>query len=366
MKGVFKLFVFSLMPLLFLLAIGEVYCRVRLSYSMKDNFYLLSPLFENKYKARQEKKGEELKKASTFEYKISRFGTYYKLKSGIQDSATINSLGFRGNEFSPLKKKGTVRIFCIGESSTFGAGSPDDWTWPARLQFYLNKRQGGFEVINSAFSSYSSSDYISLIKNELINYSPDIFIVYAGVNNLRDFESTPIITNLTKIHNFLYYRWSMLYTLLSEKLCLILDNSPFPRTVNSINQTKAIDGYINDIENIINIGKNNKIRLIFVRQMLNNQKDLFADDILPLEMSREALRWRRIEHYADSALFYYQNEMMKRLKELCKKYNIEFIDPRGEFYDEIVDNNVDLFIDFVHLTPKGNDLLGRLISEKLF
>ena len=38
------------------------------------------------------------------------------------DSITVNSLGFRGTEFSEIKPDDTYRIFMVGGSTMFGAG----------------------------------------------------------------------------------------------------------------------------------------------------------------------------------------------------------------------------------------------------
>src|SRR5262245_55041082 len=52
----------------------------------------------------------------------------------------INSLGFRGNEFTLEKKPGTVRVLCLGDSYTFGPYVEDDRTFPAMVERALNER----------------------------------------------------------------------------------------------------------------------------------------------------------------------------------------------------------------------------------
>ncbi|MCH2405791.1 MAG: hypothetical protein MK200_06320, partial [Nitrosopumilus sp.] len=68
------------------------------------------------------------------------------------ESITINSLGFRGAEFSNIKPLNTYRIFMVGGSTMFGAGATsDETTIPGYLQQFLNEKDFGFdiEVINS-------------------------------------------------------------------------------------------------------------------------------------------------------------------------------------------------------------------------
>ena len=51
------------------------------------------------------------------------------------DSIIINSLGFRGHEFSEIKPPNTYRIFMVGGSTMFGSGaSSDETTIPGILQ----------------------------------------------------------------------------------------------------------------------------------------------------------------------------------------------------------------------------------------
>src|SRR5262249_41299894 len=58
----------------------------------------------------------------------------YELK-GARLDITINSLGFRGDEFERNKPPRTVRIACLGASTTFCAEvSHNHRTWPHRLQ----------------------------------------------------------------------------------------------------------------------------------------------------------------------------------------------------------------------------------------
>ena len=63
------------------------------------------------------------------------------------DSITINTLGFRGGEFSEIKPSDTYRIFMVGGSTMFGAGATsDDTTIPGYLQQLLNEKDFGFDI----------------------------------------------------------------------------------------------------------------------------------------------------------------------------------------------------------------------------
>jgi len=104
------------------------------------------------------------------------------------ESITINSLGFRGAEFSNIKPLNTYRIFMVGGSTMFGAGATsDETTIPGYLQQFLNEKDFGFdiEVINSGIQGADSNTESKLIEQKLVRFSPDLIIIYDGMNDLR-------------------------------------------------------------------------------------------------------------------------------------------------------------------------------------
>ena len=98
----------------------------------------------------------------------------------------INIEGFRGPEITKDKPENTFRVFVVGGSSTLGVGVLDNETSSAYLQEEYNKAGLGFnvEVINAGISSAWSATETSMIKERLVNYDPDLIIVYDGWNDL--------------------------------------------------------------------------------------------------------------------------------------------------------------------------------------
>ena len=104
------------------------------------------------------------------------------------DEININSLGFRGDEFSKIKPDKTYRIFVVGSSPVFGYGATsDETTISGFMQEFLNGKDFGFdiEVINSGIQAVSSDTELELVKRKLITFSPDLIIIYDGWNDLR-------------------------------------------------------------------------------------------------------------------------------------------------------------------------------------
>ena len=102
--------------------------------------------------------------------------------------ASHNSLGFRGPETTWQKPPGTYRIVCIGGSSVYGhTESSDEATWPARLQEHLNAAspRAKVEVINGGCSGYSTFEMLINLELRLLEFEPDLVIVYEAINDVR-------------------------------------------------------------------------------------------------------------------------------------------------------------------------------------
>ena len=122
------------------------------------------------------------------------------------NSITINTLGFRGAEFSEEKPSDTFRIFAVGGSTMFGAGATsDETTIPGYLQDLLSEKDFEFdiEVINSGIQGADSNTELNLIEQKLVTFSPDLIIIYDGWNDLRANHSPNVVKeNWEKICEF--------------------------------------------------------------------------------------------------------------------------------------------------------------------
>ena len=100
----------------------------------------------------------------------------------------INSHGFRGSEFSIEKPKNTYRIFAVGSSPTFGNGVHDSETWPAYLQKIFDNIDSNpkIEILNAGLAGASAKSQTIMIKEFLVDFEPDMILVYDGMN---DFSS---------------------------------------------------------------------------------------------------------------------------------------------------------------------------------
>lgn len=100
-------------------------------------------------------------------------------------SARLNSLSYRGAEFSIDKPPGKTRILVIGDSMTFGWGLPDNQTYPFILENMLKEK--GFpaaEVVNGGYTGGLSPDsYYIYLKEKGFKLKPDILILGFFIGN---------------------------------------------------------------------------------------------------------------------------------------------------------------------------------------
>ncbi|MCA9077394.1 MAG: tetratricopeptide repeat protein [Planctomycetaceae bacterium] len=94
---------------------------------------------------------------------------------------------FNPQEFPTAKGTNDYRIFCVGGSTTYGRPYNDKTSFSGWLREYLRAAdsQTNWEVINAGGISYASYRVASLME-ELIEYEPDLFIIYSGQNEFLE------------------------------------------------------------------------------------------------------------------------------------------------------------------------------------
>jgi lysophospholipase L1-like esterase len=108
-----------------------------------------------------------------------------ELAKGVTWHFSSNGDGFRGREFGP-KPPGTIRIVCIGDSSTFGWGVDDEYTYPALLEARLTKPGGPpVEVFNLGIPGFTSRHGLGVLRHYALELDADFFVFSFGANDGR-------------------------------------------------------------------------------------------------------------------------------------------------------------------------------------
>ena len=145
-------------------------------------------------------------------------GRFAPASPGERVAWSSGSWGFRGPDFTPDKPAGTLRIVCLGASTTEGS-QYDDETWPHYLQqelsrAYLSRR---IEVINAGHHAYTIEDLHALLDMRVLPLKPDVVIFYEANNNIHlpAFIRPPLPCALGTcwLQNYpLWYRWLYLHS----------------------------------------------------------------------------------------------------------------------------------------------------------
>ena len=286
---------------------------------------------------------------------------YYKFtpgKFGFERNTyypyTINSLGFRGPEFSVKKAPGVVRVCVFGGSTTFGHGVEDGETYVYYLDKILNETGGvgRFEVINCGFPSYRMEHIYNLFSEEVVNYEPDAIVVYSAWNDAFMSGIVSGKSMLWRLHNLLYYRW-MLYTLILEKYSSAKHGSALPFFYR---HGKIPGDYVRYLDMIIRAAEGRGINIFLVEQPCNMPEAGIPGGLGPGQLRKLYAGTTDMSKAGVIAQRYY----LKQMKLLGERRGAYVIDPLYE-----IERRPELFLDTVHLNAQGNRMLAHIIAKEI-
>jgi len=117
----------------------------------------------------------------------SRIPLYVSAEEGFVHTAPNKRAYFNYQRFKPEKPEGTFRVFCMGGSTTFGRPYTDQTSFCGWLRVLLRIADPSrkWHVVNAGGISYASYRVAALME-ELVEYEPDLFIIYSGHNEFLE------------------------------------------------------------------------------------------------------------------------------------------------------------------------------------
>ncbi|MBZ0252155.1 MAG: hypothetical protein K8I02_02350, partial [Candidatus Methylomirabilis sp.] len=130
----------------------------------EDPFYGLSPDYKLFKKTRLES-GEEI------------------YETNFNKQSSYDYFNFNYQTFPTPKAPGGFRVFTLGGSSVYGVPYGDKESFSRRLEGKLRAARAGrpIEVVNTGGAGYET-ERIRILVRELLDYEPDLFILYVGHN----------------------------------------------------------------------------------------------------------------------------------------------------------------------------------------
>ncbi len=343
----------AIIVFLLLLEAGErVYC----SFHFRTPRYLIYPLLEKS--AFQLPPAHRV--ASTVQDQ-SEDG-YYKSPSSSyteENDITINSLGFRGQEFLPEKSEGVIRVFCTGGSQTFSSECKNGESYPEALEEMLNRQEAGsgsvHQVINAGFSGYKTRNILNLVNRELLSYQPDVITVceaFTDVGRHSLVLDSQIKQTFWSIHMFLFQK-SLLYS----DIILKIARRGYVTANMAGEASKSIVNYAGNLRAIARSIKAAGVNPVFVLQPIlhpdmgkkNLYKGLSGVDIDALLESEYLFAFSRLH-----------NVYLDIMTKVAREENVLLIDPLPAFENHAAPQ--DLFTYYMHFSAAGS----RVMAEEIY
>ena len=215
---------------------------------------------------------------------------------------------FNPQRFSRVKQPGVARIFCVGGSTTYGRPYDDKTSYCGWLREFLPVADEGktWEIVNAGGVSYASYRIAALME-ELIEYKPDLFVVYCGHNEflehrtyeavieappaLRDagglLSRTRIWTAMTRLRSAFTSSGNetpATKQMLPDEVAEVLNLTQGPETYRRDDQLRAgiVGHYRYNLERMIEIARSAGAKVLLVTPAAN------LKDCLPFKSERAA------------------------------------------------------------------------------
>lgn len=271
----------------------------------------------------------------------------YRLAAGTTVwGAKVNSLGYRGREFSLNKPEGSFRIVCSGNSITFGeAASCDSTTYPFVLEKLIRERgeiARPIEVINAGVLGYTSYQCLMDLKTRLLALHPDLIIFCVGWNDMTFSKYIGWTPHMNWQNPWLLWTMKDSYSvwLLNERFLHL------PAGVSS----GPLNAFADNLDRIISLCKQKNVALAFL-----DLPTMFAQEMTPSEE-----RKCRLNYFVRGEIPIY-TAYMSTMKEIAVRQNIRIFDT-GLTYT--VSGKDSLIVDVCHPNDRGyRHMVGALYPQ---
>jgi len=268
----------------------------------------------------------------------------------------INSHGFRGDEFTIEKPPNTIRIVCLGASTTFSSEAASNAaTWPSLLQQHLQQDfpDVNVEVINAAVSGYVAADNLKNLKHRVLPLDPDL-VIYYELNN-------QIVSDTQE---------------LARERGLL--PPPHPAMVRAIVDHSLLANLVDKNLKIYSRGRSTEERIDsiplslptrFLGQ-LEEMRRMLAERQVPLVLSTFLVKYRRDQDRAtqianaDVAFYYMPWMSIDGMLHAMDVYNQAILDFAKDKQLDVIDDRDAVpadaahFVDCMHLSTLGNAVMA--------
>ena len=279
-----------------------------------------------------------------------------------------NRLGFRGPD-KPSDFHRRLSIVTIGGSATECAYLNDGKTWTDVMCRNLQRYFPHIWMNNAGVAGHSSFGHIALIKEHIIPLQPDYVLILAGANDIRrtkmdsgnesmliviarDSELLNVLLNMARTREARTKNLTDTYINLKLSDSLLLSDSAIADYLK--NEDEWVKHYRNRLDTIIDLCVSNKIKPILITQptLVGKGRDPVTHvslETLKIKKNENGkLWWAMLEEYNNGT------------RQKARERNIPLID-----LARILPKSSEYFYDLVHMTNKGAEKTGEILSDSL-
>jgi sugar lactone lactonase YvrE/lysophospholipase L1-like esterase len=293
--------------------------------------------------------------------------------SGKNVEIRTNNLGYRGDDILDKTDK-EFRILVLGDSITLADYAPEDGTYPAYLERrlkLLGPAANGVRVINSGTSSIDLRSEFMILMETGLSTKPDIIVEGLYLNDADVSFTLNAVTYPPSI------RWSRLLTFLMSRTNYLRtalqvrarqeDRKTEQKDFEARNPVTK-DGDWHESDGAFN----REIVDAFgdwgyawtddawrkMEETLTLMKQVAADHdaelyvvLLPVRQQVEAKKLR--------------DEPQRQFERVAQKLGLRYLNLLPTLREKFAADHTDFYYDHCHMRPEGNELVGRLIAEKV-
>jgi len=245
--------------------------------------------------------------------------------------------------FKIKKEPGSIRIFCVGGSTTAGWPYHRRGSYPTRLAAILSDLLPAtkVEVINAGFHGFDSSRAVAVVQ-EVARFSPDMILFYSGYNDYQVFRARHLNSFWKSCLRGLHYR----LVLYSRIYNFILGNVLGSAVETSVTRSKHILKKA-ELQEVLRTYRSNLFEMINTARSVNAVPVLFT-----LPFSREFLG----RHPVTETAWPRQNTI---IRDMAKREKIPLVDAADVLHYPRY------LVDSIHSNNEGYHILALRAARSL-